>query len=117
MATPLTVLLIAVAVVLAATALWLLRSGNQLPWPTLGLSSLTCAVCFTVGGATGADLDGPDIATLMGALVGFATLLAAILALVPRDTARNPLRLPTLVGTVAVVVGSVGLVVSLLTTR
>lgn len=117
MSTPLTVALIAVAVAIAAGALVVLRTGSGLPWPLLGFSALTSAVCFTVGGATGADLKGPDLATVMGAFVGIATIISAIIALVPRDAdVRGPSRVPLLLATAASVVGCAGLVVSVLTT-
>jgi peptidoglycan/LPS O-acetylase OafA/YrhL len=117
MSTPLTVVLIAVAVAIAGGALVVLRTGSGLPWPLLGFSALTCAVCFTVGGATGADLKGPDLATVMGALVGVATIAAAIIALVPRDAdVQGPSRVPPLLATAAAVIGCAGLVISVLTT-
>ncbi len=117
MSTPLTVLLIAVALALVIAAAMLLRSGKRLPWPALGLSALTSAVCFTVGGATGADQSGPDLATVVAAVSGFLTVVAAIIALVPRDAERHPPSLvPIMIATVSVVIGAVGLVISLLTT-
>jgi hypothetical protein len=117
MSTPLTVLLVAVAIALAVTAVLTLVRGGGLPYPSLGLAALTAAVCFTVGGATGEDLRGPDVATVMGALVGVLTVAAAIISLVPRDAeTERPSLLPILVATGAVLVGSAGLVVSLLVT-
>jgi hypothetical protein len=117
MSTLVTIALIVVAVAIAAGALVVLRVGSGLPWPLLGFSALTCAVCFTVGGATGADLEGPDVATAMGAFAGVATIVAAIIALVPRDAdVRGPSRVPLLLATAASVIGCAGLVVSLLTT-
>jgi hypothetical protein len=117
MSTPLTVVLIAVAVAIAAGALVVLRTGSGLPWPLLGFSALTCAICFTVGGATGADLKGPDLATVVAAFVGMATVASAIIALVPRDAdVQGPSPVPPLLATGATVIGCVGLVISLLTT-
>lgn len=117
MSIPLTIVLVVVALVIAGGALVVLRTGSGLPWPSLGFSALTCAVCFTVGGATGADLKGPDLATVMGALAGLATVASAIIALVPRDAdVQGPSRVPLLVATAASVIGCAGLVISLLTT-
>jgi drug/metabolite transporter (DMT)-like permease len=123
MSTPLTILLIAVAIALVAGAVLTFLRGSGLPFPSLGLSALTAAVCFTVGGATGKNLRGPDVATVMGALVGVLTVAAAIISLVPgaedapdAPGAEQPPRVPILIATGAVVIGSVGLVVSLLTT-
>ena len=116
MSTPVTVVLIVVAVVLAVGAAVVLRRGSGLAWPSLGISALTTGICFTVGGATGADLRGPDVATVMGALVGVATVAAAVISLVPRDVDGPPSRVPVWIATCATVVGNIGLVISLLTT-
>jgi len=116
MSTPATVVLIVVAAVLAVAAVVVLRRGSGLAWPSLGLSAVTAAICFTVGGATGADLHGPDVATVMGALVGTATVAAAIISLVPRDADGPPSRVPVWIATCAAVAGNIGLVISLLTT-
>ena len=115
MSTPATIALIAVAVALAVSAILVVRRGSGLAWPSLGISALTAAICFTVGGATGADLKGPDLATVMGAFVGTATVASAIISLVPRDVDGPPALLPVRIATVASVAGSVGLVISLLT--
>src|SRR4051812_34089566 len=106
-----------VACGLLAAAVLVLRSGNGLPWPALGLASLTSAICFTVGGSTGSSRSGPDLATLSGAIVGVMTIAAAIAALVPRhDEHPTPSRIPIVIATAGVVIGACGLVISLLTT-
>jgi hypothetical protein len=115
MSTLLTTLLILLAVVFIVVAVLLLRS-TDLPWPMIGLAALTSAVCFTVGGDTGADLNGPDLALVMGAVAGVATVAAAILALTPHDRGNErPSRLPVLLPAVGTVVAAVGLIISLLT--
>jgi hypothetical protein len=110
-----TTLLIVLAVGLVVGVVLVLRR-TDLPWPMIGLSALTSAVCFTVGGDTGADLKGPDVALVMGAVAGVATVASAILALAPHDRHRpRPSRLPILLSAAGTVLGAIGLVVSLLT--
>ena len=107
-----TVLLILVAVALVVAAVYIFRSGNRLPWPSIGVAALTCAVCFTVGGDTGQDMTGPDLATVVGALAGVLAVASAIVALVPRE---RPTRIPVLMSTLGTVVGAAGLLISLVT--
>ena len=110
-----TVLLIAFAVALVIAVVVVLRT-TTLPWPMIGLAALTSGVCFTVGGDTGADQRGPDLALVMGAVAGVATVASAILALTPHDKHRSrPSRLPMLLSAVGTVVAATGLVISLLT--
>jgi hypothetical protein len=117
MPTALTIVLVVVALGLAVGAVVVLLRSDGLPWPSLGVAALVSAVSFTVGGATGADLKGPNLATVTGAFVGIATVAAAIIALVPRDAdSQRPSRVPLVVAAVAAVVGAAGLVISLLTT-
>jgi hypothetical protein len=115
MSTLLTTLLIVLAVGLLVGAVLVFRS-SELPWPMIGLSAFTSGVCFTVGGDTGANLSGPDLALVVGAVAGVATVASAILALTPHDVQRaRPSRLPMLLSAIGTVVGAVGLVISLLT--
>ena len=115
MSTLLTTLLIVLAVGLVAGTVLVFRA-TDLPWPMIGLAAFTSAVCFTVGGDTGADLSGPDVALVVGALAGLATVASAILALTPHDKQRpHPSRLPIVLSGAGTVIGAVGLVVSLLT--
>jgi hypothetical protein len=111
----LTTLLIVLAVGLVVGVVLVFRS-TDLPWPMIGLAAFTSAVCFTVGGDTGANLSGPDLALVVGAVAGVATVASAILALTPHDMKRSrPSRLPVMLSAIGTVVGAVGLVVSLLT--
>ncbi len=110
-----TALLIVIAVALVIGVVVVLRT-TTLPWPMIGLSALTSGICFTVGGDTGANQSGPDLALVMGAVAGVATVASAILALTPHDRQRpRPSRLPLLIPAVGTVVGATGLVISLLT--
>lgn len=113
-ASSLLVVLLAAALLLAAAML--LRSGSALPWPAIIVAALTSAVCFTVGGTSGEDTSGPSVATVMGAVVGFVTVVAAVLALVPRsETVAPPSRTPLLLAVGGIVLGALGLPVHLLT--
>lgn len=115
MSTVQTALLIILAVAIAVVAVLLYRA-RLLPWPSIGLAAFTSAVCFTVGGDTGQDLPGPDVATVMGGVVGFLCVVSAILALIPRDPARaKPTRLPVVLSTVGIVAAALGLIFTLVT--
>jgi hypothetical protein len=108
-------LLVVLAIALVVGAVLVFRS-TDLPWPMIGLSAFTSAVCFTVGGDTGADLSGPDVALVVAAAAGVTTVASAILALTPHDEQNpHPSRLPILLSGTGTVVGAIGLVVSLLT--
>ena len=109
-------LVVALAVALVVTSVVLLRSRDGLPWPAILVASLTSAVCFTVGGGSGADLPGPSIATVMGSIVGFLAVAAAILALVPRRNHDGPPpRVPIVLCVVGIVLAAIGLVLNQLT--
>jgi crotonobetainyl-CoA:carnitine CoA-transferase CaiB-like acyl-CoA transferase len=109
-------LLVLPGIVLLAVGAYLFRSPPRVPWPAIGLAAFTAAVCFTVGGDSGQDLPGPDAATVTGGIVGFLTVVSAILALIPGDPERGrPSRIPVTTATVAIVLGGIGLVVSVVT--
>lgn len=111
-----TLLVVLLAVALVVVAVLLLRTRNGLPWPAILVASLTSAVCFTVGGGSGEDTSGPSIATVMGSIVGFLAVAAAIIALVPRrGTEGPPPRVALLLGAGGIVLGAIGLVLNQLT--
>lgn len=105
------VLLLVVAVALLVWAVLVVRSRDPRPWRGIGAAALTCAICFTVGGATGRDLSGPDPATIGAALCGVLCVVSATLALVPRGP-RRPARLPVVVAVLGILVGAAGLLVN-----
>jgi drug/metabolite transporter (DMT)-like permease len=113
-----TIVTFVLAVVLLLTAVLLVRSRSRLPWPAIGVCALASAVCFTVGGGSAQGTDGPGIATVMGSVVGFLGVASAIIALVPR---RSPAqdgpapRVPIVLSAVGIVLGAIGLLVTLLT--
>jgi hypothetical protein len=111
-----TLLVVLLAAALAVSAVALLRSRDGLPWPAIMVASLTSAVCFTVGGGSGEDTSGPSIATVMGSVVGFLAVAAAIIALVPRRGIEGPPpRAALLMSVGGIVLGAVGLVLNQLT--
>lgn len=112
------IVILLLAVALLVTAVLLVRSSNAVPWPAIVVAALTSAVCYTVGGDSSADTSGPSIATVMGSVAGVLSVVAAILALVPRrpahDGAPGP-RIPILVSATGVALGALGLLLTLLT--
>jgi hypothetical protein len=110
------VLIVLLAVALGASSVVLLRSRDGHPWPAIIVASLTSAVCFTVGGTSGEDSSGPSIATVMGSVVGFLAVAAAIVALVPARDADGPAsRTPLLLCVAGVVLGAIGLLLTAVT--
>ena len=108
-----TLLVVLLAVALVVAAVMLLRARDALPWPAILVASLTSAVCFTVGGGSGEDASGPSIATVMGSIVGFLAVAAAVVALVPRSgTDGPPPRTALLMGTAGIVLGAIGLLLN-----
>ncbi|MCW2828167.1 MAG: hypothetical protein JWQ67_1783 [Marmoricola sp.] len=104
------------AVALLGTAVLLLRSPSRLPWPAIVVAALTSAVCFTVGGDSGRNDSGPSIATVMGSAAGFLSVVAAVLALVPKQSHEGPAaRTPLLLSVGGIVLGAIGLLLNLLT--
>jgi hypothetical protein len=108
------VVVVVVAVVLLVVAIVLARSRRVTPWPAIVVAALASGVAFTVGGDSGRDATEPSVATVTAAVAGILTVVAAVLALIPR-VAEPPLApLPRVCATVAVVVAAAGLVVNLL---
>jgi hypothetical protein len=111
MSSPGSVVVVVLAVLLLAAAVVLLRSSAVSPWPAIVAAAVASGVCFTVGGGSGRDATEPSVATVVAAVAGILTLVAAVLAQVPR-VARPPFaRMPTYVAVAAIVIGAVGLVV------
>ena len=79
-----TVVVVALAVALLVIAVLLVRSRNPHPWPAIVAAMLTSGVCFTVGGGSGENAAGPSVATVIASIVGFLSVAAAIIALIPR---------------------------------
>jgi len=111
------VLLVLLAVALLAAAGALLRSSSAHPWRAIGVAMLTAAVLVTIGGDSSSDSSGPSLATVLGSVVGFLSVVAAILALVPRDPDRGhqPSRVPLLMASGGILLGAVGLLLVVVT--
>jgi hypothetical protein len=106
------VVVVVLAVALLAVAGLLVRSRQLSAWPPIVAAVVTAGICFTVGGNTDRGGSEPTLATVVAAVAGLMTVVAAVLALVPR-VARPPLtRMPSLIATAAIVVGAVGLLVN-----
>lgn len=110
-----TLVVVALAVALFATAVVLFRSRSALPWPAIAVAMLTSAVCFTVGGSSAKDTSGPSVATVIASVVGFVSVVAAILALVPRSGESPASRSAIQLAAAGIVLGSIGLLVNLVT--
>jgi uncharacterized membrane protein YccC len=108
------IVIVVVAAVLLVTAVLLVRSPG-LPWPAIVVAALTSAVCFTVGGDPAQDAAGPSIATVTGSVAGVVSVVAAIMALVPKRSHENPAsRTPIVLSAGGVVIGALGLLVTVL---
>lgn len=103
-------LTIGLALVLLGAAFFL-RSPRAHPWAAIMLATLTAAVCFTVGGESALDSDGPSLATVLGAGVGLVSIVAGAMALVPRSSKGPASPVPNLLASAAIVVGAGGLLV------
>jgi hypothetical protein len=110
-----TVLVAALAVALLATAVVLFRSRSTGPWPAIAVAMLTSAVCYTVGGTSAKEASGPSVATVIGSVVGLVSVVAAILALVPRSGEAPASRSAVQLAAAGIVLGSIGLLVNLVT--
>ena len=109
------VVLLVLAIALLATAVLLVRSSNGLPWPAIVVAALTSAVCFTVGGDASADTSGPSVATVMGSVTGLLSVIAAIMALVPKRTHEGSApRTPIVLSSGGIALGAIGLLLTLL---
>ena len=108
------IVIVVVAVALLVTAVLLVRSPG-LPWPAIVVAALTSAICFTVGGDTSTDTSGPSIATVTGSVAGLVSVLAAIMALVPKRSHDGPARrTPIVLSAGAIAFGAVGLLITVL---
>ena len=105
------VILILAAVLVIAAAL-MVRSRNANPWPAIVVVMLTSALCFTVGSGSGQDTAGPSVATVVGSIVGLLSVVAAIVALVPRPGDDPPASVPMYLSAAGMVLGAVGLVLN-----
>jgi uncharacterized membrane protein YccC len=106
------IVLVLLAVVLLVAAVLLVRSGNRVPWPAVVIAALTSAICYTVGGDSARDASGPSIATVAGSAAGMLTVVAAIMALLPRRATSAASRTPILVCAAGIAVGAVGLLLT-----
>jgi hypothetical protein len=106
------VVVVVVAVALLVVAVLVVRSRTVNPWPAIVVAALTSGVCFTVGGDSTRDASDPTVATVVAAVAGILCVAAAILALIPRLAEAPFTRMPTLVASAAIVVGTVGLLVN-----
>jgi hypothetical protein len=98
---------------LLVTAVLLVRSASGLPWPAIVVAALTSGVCFTVGGDSSTDASGPSIATVMGSLTGLLSVVAAVIALVPRGSHDSPApRTPIVLSAGGIALGALGLLLT-----
>ena len=108
-----TIVVVVLALGLIATAALLLRARPSVPWPAIIAAAAASGICFTVGGDAGKDGSGPDLAIVMGSVVGFLCVVAAIVALVPRRSGgRPPSQVAFLLSVGATALGGAGLLVS-----
>lgn len=112
------IVLLLLAAALLATAVVLARSRSALPWPAILVAALTAAVCFTVGGDSVKDGSGPNFATVTGAIAGFLSVVAAVMALVPKRSRNEDgpaPRTPILLSVGGITLGALGLLLTLVT--
>ncbi len=108
-----TIVVVLLALGLLVTAGLLLRARPSVPWPGILSAALTSGICFTVGGETEGNGSGPDVAIVMGSVVGFLCVVSAVVALAPlRSGSRPPSKVPFLLSVAATVLGALGLLVS-----
>ncbi len=108
------VVVVVIAVALLGAAVWLVRSRSTdpHPWSAISIAMLTSAVCFTVGGDSAVNSDSPSIGTITAAVVGILSVVAGVLALIPRSRSLEPSRLPLRIAIVAIVIGAAGLLLN-----
>ena len=110
------VVILLLALALLVTAVLLVRSSSALPWPAIVVAALASAVCFTVGGVAGDETAGPSIATVMGSAAGLVSVIAAVMALVPKRSHHTPAsRTPIVLSAGGIALCSLGLLLTLLT--
>lgn len=110
------VVLAVLAATLLAAAVHFVRSSSRHPWPPMVVAALTSAICFTVGGDSERGATGPNVAIIVGSVAGFLSVVAAILALVPKRSHEGPAsRTPVLLSAGGIALGAIGLLVNLVT--
>ena len=82
-----TIVVVILAIALLVTPVLMLRSKNPHPWPAIVGAMLTSGICYTVGG-DGQEASGPSVATVIASIVGFLSVVAAFIALMPRSGER-----------------------------
>jgi hypothetical protein len=106
------VVVLVLAVALLATAAFFVRSPQANPWPPIVAAMVTSGICFTIGGDSAAEAEGPSVATVAAAVVGVLSVAAAIFAMIPRSRKVAPSRVPNLLASGAIALGAVALVVN-----
>jgi ABC-type Mn2+/Zn2+ transport system permease subunit len=109
-----TVVVVVVAVALLVIPVLLVRAKSAHPWPAIVVAMLTSGVCYTVGGGSGQG-SSPSVATVIASIVGFLSVVAAIVALIPRSGNAPPPRSPILLAASGIGLGGVGLLINLFT--
>jgi hypothetical protein len=110
-----TIVVVAMAVALLVIAVLLVRSKNAHPWPAIVGAMLASGVCYTVGGGSGEDASGPSVATVIASVVGFLSVVAAVIALMPRSGNAPPPRSPIMLSAGGIGLVGIGLLVNLVT--
>jgi len=110
-----TIVVVALAVALLVTPVLLVRSKSAHPWAAIVLAMLTSGICYTIGGGSGEDASGPSVATVIASIVGFLSVVAAIIALVPRSGDDPAPRSPIMMAAAAIGLGGVGLLINVVT--
>jgi hypothetical protein len=110
-----TIVVVALAVALLVAPVLLVRAKSAHPWPAIVLAMVTSGVCYTVGGGSGEDAAGPSVATVIASVVGFLSVVAAIIALIPRSGNAPPPRSPIMLSAAGIGLGGVGLLINLVT--
>ena len=107
-----TIVVVILAIALLVTPVLMLRSKNPHPWPAIVGAMLTSGVCYTVGGG-GQEASGPSVATVIASIVGFLSVVAAFIALMPRSGERSAPKSPIILAAGAIGLGGVGLLITL----
>ena len=106
------VMIAVLAVVLLVAAVLLVRSRETTSWPAIVVAMVTSGICFTIGGDSTTEGSGPSPATVAASIVGVVSVIAAIIAMVPRSREAPPSRIATVLAAAAIVVGALGLVIN-----
>ena len=110
-----TLVVVALAVALLVVAVLLVRSPKPHPWPAIVTAMLTSGVCYTVGGGSGENDPGPSVAIVIASIVAFLSVVAAIIALIPRSGQAPPPRSPIVLAAGGIGLAGVGLLINLVT--